>query len=154
VVEDDPALVRFGSVSFYLTREPAADLRGGAGTGRTVKGRDQAGRFPLHLASGDWSLSLGADGAVLTGPDQSATLSAMEGRLLKALLERAAEATYTPSAVLVGSVGFGSRSADGDNVRELVARVRRKLAKVGLKGLIESKPRTGYRLAPAMLRQP
>src|SRR5206468_3002785 len=47
----------------------------------------------------------------------------------------------------VGPTAVRVQVPGGDNVRELVCRVRKKLAAVGGGGLVQSKPNVGYRIA-------
>jgi hypothetical protein len=136
--------VRFGAVSFAASLDaigpsPAPML------GRTVP-RGDLDRRALVVRGARWELSVAQDAALLAGPAGQIPLSLMEGRLLRALWERG-DARFVASAQLVAQVGFGSRSADGDNVRELVRRLRKKLAPFGLDDLVESRRHAGYRLA-------
>jgi DNA-binding response OmpR family regulator len=54
---------------------------------------------------------------------------------------------FVSAPTLAEKLSFNSDYADGDNVRELVRRVRRKVRDAGLEDLIESRQRVGYRLA-------
>jgi DNA-binding response OmpR family regulator len=76
----------------------------------------------------------------------------MEFGLLQLLVERRrtvtdAELAYVAWHEIADALSFRSVQADSENVRELVHRVRRKLASVHADDLIESKRGVGYRLA-------
>ena len=82
----------------------------------------------------------------------SIELAAMEFGLLQLLVERRrtvtdAELAYVAWHEIADALSFRSVQADSENVRELVHRVRRKLASVAADDLIESKRGVGYRLA-------
>lgn len=79
-------------------------------------------------------------------------LSPRESALLGALLARwtelgGASGAYVAWHELALACGFQSIEADSDNVRELVRRVRTKLAAAGLRDLIASRTGAGYCLA-------
>ena len=146
-VETSGAHVRFGAVSFILCPD-ALDPAGAAPMGRlTVPRGSKSSRIGFAVNGVRWELSVMGDGATITGPAGELALSLMEGRLLALLLSRSQEPDFLPSADLVGEIGFGARAADGDNVRELVRRLRRKVESFGLGDLIESRRNAGYRIA-------
>jgi len=145
------APVRFGAVSFIVSLDALWPSGAPAG-GRTVPRVGSSPRCALLVRGVRWELSVATDGASLAGPPGEIALSLMEGRLLRLLLERTAEAGFAASAELVAAIGFGSRAADGENVRELVRRLRRKLAPHGLDDLIESRRNAGYRLSEHVTR--
>lgn len=144
-----PTHLRFGEVSLILCPDavPGAPARG-ADARRTVPSPERLDRLAVAIDGVRWELTLAADGAGLASVGARLELSSMEGRLLRLLLSRAGDDDFVPSAELVGALGFGSRAADSDNVRELVRRLRRKLDEAGLGELIESRRNAGYRVAP------
>ena len=83
--------------------------------------------------------------------EDTVQFTSLEFGLLDQLVERHtkyrdSELAFMSWQQLSGALAFKSRAADSENVRELVRRVRRKLKKVGISGLIESRQRVGYRL--------
>jgi DNA-binding response OmpR family regulator len=89
---------------------------------------------------------------VLRIADTSIELAAMEFGLLQLLVERRRSVTdpelaYVAWHEIADALSFRSVQADSENVRELVHRVRRKLASVQADDLIESKRGVGYRLS-------
>jgi len=75
-----------------------------------------------------------------------------EFALLRVLVERRravsdADDAFVRWVDIAASLSFRSLAVDSENVRELVRRVRRKLALAGLADLIESRQGTGYRLS-------
>ena len=91
------------------------------------------------------------EGGVVRGGERAIALTGRELRLLALLVVRRAlaadpELAYAPSPELAECLGFRSIDADGDNVRELVHRVRRKLIAAGLGDPVKSKRGVGYRL--------
>lgn len=95
------------------------------------------------------------DGALVRGAGRAASLTARELRLLELLVARrvvagSVELAFLASGEIAISVGFESIDADGDNVRELVHRLRRKLAAAGAADLVQSRRGAGYRLAAAV----
>ena len=143
--QDTP--VRFGAVSFLLCPDPLS-WPGPAPAGRrTVPRADRSSRVALLVRGARWELSMMGDSSALAGEGRQIVLSRMEGRLLGALLARAGEERFLATAELVCELGFGPRAADGENVRELVRRLRRKLDPGGLGDLIESRRQAGYRIA-------
>lgn len=140
-------LVRFGAVSFMMTPDAIDRLAGAPHGRRTVPRAGKGSRVTLLAHGTRWELSIGGEGARLAGGQHEVALSLMEGRLLGALLARSANTEFLSSAALVSELGFGSRAPDGENVRELVRRLRRKLDAVGLGDLVVSRRRAGYRIA-------
>ncbi len=91
-------------------------------------------------------------GGVLRDGERAIELTGLELRLLQVLaLRRLAaldvELAYVRSTELAAELGFRSIDADGDNVRELVMRVRRKLRGARIGELIGSRRGVGYRLS-------
>ena len=94
------------------------------------------------------------EGGTVRLAGQTVRLTAKELRLVQILDARRRETgdvdlAYVPSAEIAAACGFRSISADSDNVRELVLRVRRKLRAVGIGDLIDSRRGAGYRLGRA-----
>jgi hypothetical protein len=140
-------VVRFGRVSFMIC--PDALTRGTLPNARrTVPSSDRTGQLAALVRGERWELTIMAESARFAGGRAAVDLSLMEGRLLQVLLERSADDGFLTSGELVATLGFGTRGADSDNVRELVRRVRRKLETVSLGDLIVSRRILGYRLAP------
>ena len=78
-------------------------------------------------------------------------LAQMEFGLLQVLVGRRRavselEHSYLAWHEIAEALAFDSAEADGENVRDLVRRVRRKLQSLGCAELVESKPGVGYRL--------
>ena len=150
----DGDLLSFGSVAFYLATEelPAVECRSAA-AGRTVPTRSSDFVFAATLCSGEGEIELTqrvAGGVVRLG-DTLLELARLEFSLLMALVERRrrqqdAELCFVSSEELARALDFRSRDADGENVRELVRRVRRKLKQAGVQNLIESRQGVGYRV--------
>lgn len=144
-IVDRQAVVRFGAVSFMLSPDAPDPIR--APGGRTVPHGGKASPSAFLVGGVRWHLAILGEGASLSGDRGEVVLSAMEARLLTVLLSRTGDATFLSTADLVSALGFGSRAADGDNVRELVRRLRRKLDAFGLGELIESRRHAGYRIS-------
>jgi hypothetical protein len=144
---EQDTLIRFGAVSFLLCPD-ALGWSGPAPAGRrTVPRGDRGSRLAVVVRGVRWELSMMDESGALAGEGREIALSRMEGRLLGALLARAGEDRFLPTGELVCELGFGPRTADGENVRELVRRLRRKLDPLGLGDLIESRRQAGYRIA-------
>jgi DNA-binding response OmpR family regulator len=140
----DGARVRVGAVTLVF-REAAPRPR-----------RDTQPLAPgaLHVATPRGSIEVAprGDGGVARGPGGAIELTARELGLVQLLAARRAEArdpdwAYVASRELAGALGFRSIDPGGDNVRELVCRVRKKLASIGGAGVVQSKPNVGYRIA-------
>jgi hypothetical protein len=107
------------------------------------------GGFALALAGGAGAIEL-VDGGVRAG-HRFVSLSPREHALLERLVARRVladdpELAYVPSTEIAEALGFASIEADGDNVRELVHRLRRKLMTAGLGDAVKSRRGAGYRL--------
>ena len=99
------------------------------------------------------------DGGLARGAGRTVVLTALEHRLLHllAISRHAAddpELAYVPSAAIAELMGFASIEADGDNVRELVHRIRRKLVAAGIGDPVKSRRGVGYRLHGDLMLQP
>ncbi len=111
---------------------------------------------PSSVRVGAIELATRGAGGILRGPGGTALLTARELELVRTLAARRMESidpewAYVGSRELAGALGFRSIEPGGDNVRELVCRLRKKLASVGGGGLVESKPNVGYRIAAEVM---
>jgi hypothetical protein len=101
---------------------------------------------------------LHSGGSELRSAGAAVTLAPREHELVVALAARRRsrdpELAYVRGDELAPTLGFRSIEADGENVRELVRRVRRKLRAIGGEGLIETRRLAGYRLAAAPRGRP
>jgi DNA-binding response OmpR family regulator len=94
-------------------------------------------------------------GGELRHGDVALELGGLEFALLRALVERAQRApdpalAFLSTDELARMLRFRSDSADQENVRELIRRVRRKLQSIGIDGLIDSRRHADYRLGWAV----
>ena len=153
--------VRFGSVSFYFSarRVPIQQGRTGPGAGQTVPTRARDIAFQARVTSGEgneMALVQRASGGIMRiDEDTALEFARLEFALLKILTERRLlnpdpELAFVSSQELADLLDFKSQEADGENVRELVRRVRRKFKAEGIQDLIESRQGVGYRLAWAV----
>jgi len=99
-------------------------------------------------------LHLRDPGGVVRADGSVVAFARMEFALLRVLVERRRAAAdpdhaFVPWHEIASTLSFRSVSVDSENVRELVRRVRRKLAVAGLEELIESRQGIGYRLGGA-----
>ena len=149
------ATVRVGDVKFYFWPESLPKIDPPRGQGRTAPTRRDELVFSAKVKTPrghNLDLRQRVDGGVLRLAEQSIELAAMEFGLLQLLVERRravsdAELAYVAWHEIADALSFRSVQADSENVRELVHRVRRKLAGVQADDLIESKRGVGYRLA-------
>jgi pSer/pThr/pTyr-binding forkhead associated (FHA) protein len=147
--------VRFGDVSFYFSsdvelREPARHPGG-----HTVPTRTRDIIFQARVTD-EFGREIGlvqrATGGIVRIDEETALeFARLEFGLLKILAERRlghpdAELAFVSSQELAELLDFKSQEADGENVRELVRRVRRKFKVQGVDDLIESRQGVGYRL--------
>lgn len=147
--------IRLGDVKFYFWPEPLPKLEPPRGSGRTAPTRRDELVFSAKVTTPrghHLDLRQRVDGGVLRINDAAIELAAMEFGLLQLLVERRrtvtdAELAYVAWHEIADALSFRSVQADSENVRELVHRVRRKLAGVHADDLIESKRGVGYRLA-------
>jgi len=147
--------IRLGDVKFYFWPEPLPKIEPPRGSGRTAPTRRDELVFSAKVTTPrghQLDLRQRVDGGVLRIADSSIELAAMEFGLLQLLVERRrnvsdAELAYVAWHEIADALSFRSVQADSENVRELVHRVRRKLASVSADDLIESKRGVGYRLA-------
>ena len=149
------ATLRLGDVKFYFWPESLPKIEPPRGQGRTAPTRRDELVFSAKVVTPrghQLDLRQRVDGGVLRIGDSSIELAAMEFGLLQLLVERRrtvtdAELAYVAWHEIADALSFRSVQADSENVRELVHRVRRKLASVHADDLIESKRGVGYRLA-------
>ncbi len=149
------ATIRLGDVKFYFWPEALAKMDPPRGSGRTAPTRRDELVFSAKVTTPrghQLDLRQRVDGGVLRIGESSIELAAMEFGLLQLLVERRrtvtdAELAYVAWHEIADALSFRSVQADSENVRELVHRVRRKLASVAADDLIESKRGVGYRLA-------
>jgi hypothetical protein len=147
--------IRLGDVKFYFWPEALPKMEPPRGQGRTAPTRRDELVFSARVVTPRGhalDLRQRVDGGVLRISDSSIELAAMEFGLLQLLVERRrnvadAELAYVAWHEIADALSFRSVQADSENVRELVHRVRRKLANVQADDLIESKRGVGYRLA-------
>ena len=149
------ATLRLGDVKLYFWPEALPKSEPPRGSGRTAPTRRDELVFSARVLTPrghQLDLRQRVDGGVLRIADSSIELAAMEFGLLQLLVERRravtdAELAYVAWHEIADALAFRSVQADSENVRELVHRVRRKLASVAADDLIESKRGVGYRLA-------
>ena len=149
------ATLRLGDVKLYFWPETLPKIEPPRGSGRTAPTRRDELVFSARVVTPRGhalDLRQRVDGGVLRVADSSIELAAMEFGLLQLLVERRrtvsdAELAYVAWHEIADALSFRSVQADSENVRELVHRVRRKLAGVSADDLIESKRGVGYRLA-------
>jgi pSer/pThr/pTyr-binding forkhead associated (FHA) protein len=149
------ATLRLGDVKLYFWPEALPKIEPPRGSGRTAPTRRDELVFSARVVTPRGhalDLRQRVDGGVLRVGDSSIELAAMEFGLLQLLVERRrtvtdAELAYVAWHEIADALSFRSVQADSENVRELVHRVRRKLAGVSADDLIESKRGVGYRLA-------
>jgi pSer/pThr/pTyr-binding forkhead associated (FHA) protein len=149
------ATIRLGDVKFYFWPDVLPKIEPPRGSGRTAPTRRDELVFSAKVTTPKGhllDLRQRVDGGVLRIAESSIELAAMEFGLLQLLVERRrtvtdAELAYVAWHEIADALSFRSVQADSENVRELVHRVRRKLASVHADDLIESKRGVGYRLA-------
>jgi pSer/pThr/pTyr-binding forkhead associated (FHA) protein len=147
--------IRLGDVKLYFWPEALPKIEPPRGSGRTAPTRRDELVFSAKVTTPrghQLDLRQRVDGGVLRIAESSIELAAMEFGLLQLLVERRrnvtdAELAYVAWHEIADALSFRSVQADSENVRELVHRVRRKLASVAADDLIESKRGVGYRLA-------
>ncbi len=152
IVDDD--LVQLGEARFRFTSRPVAASDLPTDAGRTVRSSsvDLPLRVRLRGPAGVIEIIRRAEGGVAELGDRQVRLANLEFGLLRALIARSRqsgtiEEAFVSSRELLATLAFRSRSADNENVRELVRRVREKLRRIGAKRLIQSERGSGYRLA-------
>ncbi len=147
--------VRFGDVGFFFLSAAMPALGPARGVGGTVPtpGEQLALTARVQVADREVELvELGEGTGIARWSDGEIDFGRLEFGLLRLLALRRANAVdplraFIASAELARALDFNSVAADGENVRELVRRVRRKLKGAGLADLIESRKGAGYRLA-------
>jgi hypothetical protein len=153
-VLSDGDRVAFGSVAFYLATGALKTIENRSAPGRTVPTRSSDLVFAARLRGheGEIELTQRIAGGVARIGDELLELARLEFALVKVLVERRRkqpdpELCFVSSEELARALDFRSRDADGENVRELVRRVRRKLKQAGIVDLIESRQGVGYRVS-------
>jgi hypothetical protein len=146
--------VVFGSVAFYLATGTLTRVEIRFAPGGTVPTRSSDLVFAAKLrgAGGEIELTQRVAGGVARIGEELLELARLEFALVKTLVERRLkhpdpELCFVSSEELANALDFRSREADGENVRELVRRVRRKLKQAGVDNLIESRQGVGYRVS-------
>ncbi|MBX3155720.1 MAG: FHA domain-containing protein [Deltaproteobacteria bacterium] len=147
--------IRLGDVKLYFWPDSLPKIEPPRGSGRTAPTRRDELVFSAKVTTPKGhllDLRQRVDGGVLRINEASIELAAMEFGLLQLLVERRravsdTELAYVAWHEIADALSFRSVQADSENVRELVHRVRRKLASVSADDLIESKRGVGYRLA-------
>jgi len=149
------ATIQLGDVRFYFWPAVLPKVEPPRGAGRTAPSRHDQLVFSAKVTTPlghELDLRQRVDGGVLRIADTKIELAAMEFGLLQLLVERRRqvrdpELAYVAWHEIADALAFRSVQADSENVRELVHRVRRKLAGVVADDLIESKRGVGYRIA-------
>lgn len=146
--------ITFGSVAFYLSTRVLTPVGHEPAVGRTVptRSKDLVFAVTLQAAESEIELTQRVAGGVVRCGEDFLELARLEFALLKVLVERRQrqpnpELCFVSSEELARALDFRSRDADGENVRELVRRVRRKLKQAGVENLIESRQGVGYRVS-------
>lgn len=149
--------LRFGNVSFFFVVGQPAAAGARPATGQTVDVRSSQVAFQARVRLGDGEVGLvqRATGGIVRAAEAAVAFARLEFGLLRVLAERRRaagdpELAFVSSQELAELLDFRSRDADGENVRELVRRVRKKLATERIGELIESRQGAGYRLAGAV----
>lgn len=151
----DGDLVRFGEVPFVFTTRDLTSAAGLANERQTVQAIDSNNLIALDVEIAgivvDITLEAGCDGVVSTASSR-VEMGPLETELLRILAlrrlrVRSPELSFVSSDELLEQLVFHSVSATASNIRELVNRLRQKLATTGTPDLVESKRGVGYRLA-------
>lgn len=158
--------VHLGRLGFYFLSDPAVvpslrPRRGVAETSRPPSVARVATENDLRTrdsATLEVLEPTGGGGSVLRISDKAVQLTIAQHELFTLLLDRMQTDVDVPPGVrgfvtieeLLGRLSLDSHSADADNVRQLVRRVRRQLCNAGIGDLIESRQGLGYRLVPQL----
>jgi len=151
--------LRFGEVGFYFWAPALPVDARPTGSGRTAPTRRDQIVFGVKVstpAGQTVELSQRVDGGIARIGGAIVELARMEFGLLQLLAERRRltgdpELAYVAWHEIADILAFRSVEADSENVRELVRRVRRKLAAASIDDLVESKQGVGYRLSGALV---
>ncbi len=170
--------IRVAEVSLYFEHVGQVDANAIATSTQTVPSpplrvddadtevRDAAPRAPSRYAVGSqtWLLSEpgGGGGGVVKVGDAAVSLTLPQLELVRLLLDRARVDAALPDEVrgfvstgeLVADIPWDTPHPNDDNVKHLVRRVRRVLAREGLDDTIESRPGFGYRLRVLATTEP
>jgi pSer/pThr/pTyr-binding forkhead associated (FHA) protein len=151
--------LRLGEIGLYFWTPALPIDERLHGRGRTAPTRRDQIVFGVKVstpAGQTVELSQRIDGGIARIGTAIVELARMEFGLLQLLTERRRntpdpELAYVAWHEVADVLSFKSVEADSENVRELVRRVRRKLANAGIDDLIESRQGVGYRLSGALL---
>jgi len=148
----DGARLRVGDVELrFVAAAPPARARR-----RTATAPAPVPPPAVLIATDAGAFEVAIDRGLVRGAAGAVALSQRERALIELLIDRRAgchpDLAYLPGAALAGALGFRSLDADGENVRELVLRVRRKLRAIGADRLVETRRNAGYRLGGAVTR--
>lgn len=146
--------LQVGDVTLYFSiRGRPEDEHHRAISGGTLPTPSRTIAFAATLEHQGQSIELRqrAGGGIVRLGDTTLELARLEFALLQGLVEARQsrgdpELAFLSSRDLAASLQFQSREADSDNVRELVRRVRKKMAAAGIDDLIESRQGAGYRI--------
>ncbi|MCE9572628.1 MAG: FHA domain-containing protein [Deltaproteobacteria bacterium] len=149
------AAVSFGDVRFYFWAPALGTGPRPTGRGRTAPTRTVARVFSATIKTregGAIEVAQRTDGGFARAGEKVVELARMELALIQTLVERLrtvteAELAYVAWHEIAEALAFDSVEADSENVRDLVRRVRKKTATLGVGELIESKHGVGYRVA-------
>ncbi len=150
--------IGLGEIRFYFWAPALTPPERPTGRGRTAPTRRDQIVFAAQVTTRDGrtvELSQRTDGGFARAADSVVELARMEFGLLQLLAERRRtspdpEHSYVAWHEIAEALAFDSVEADSENVRDLVRRVRRKLATLSCGELIESKHGVGYRLSGAL----
>ena len=148
---DRGSILRMGDVALYFWPDvfPKTELRGAGDTGPARRVELAVGVSAVTSRGQRFDLSERGGGGLLRLGSSAVQLAPMEFALLQLLIEgrrtQDVQHGWVSWSEISRGVCFDSISAESDNVRELVHRVRRKLEVAGAFGLIESKRGVGYR---------
>ena len=144
--------VTFGKVSFYYVIRAANASNLPYGVGGTVPTKTAAA-LSIRLSSGELAAEVHERGTcgVLRLGSHTLDFTRLEFALLRALVQPVLQYDdptmhYVSTQTLLRSLDFRSLNPTGENLRELVRRLRVKLGKLGMKSVIESKRGVGYRI--------
>jgi pSer/pThr/pTyr-binding forkhead associated (FHA) protein len=155
---ENGSTIGFGEIRFYFwSPSLPADARP-SGRGRTLPTRKDSLIFAAQVVTREGrtvELSQRTDGGFARASEAVVELARMEFGLIQLLAERRRTApdpehSYVAWHEIAEALAFDSVEADSENVRDLVRRVRRKLATLACGDLIESKHGVGYRLSGAL----
>lgn len=143
-----------GDVAFYFTTRAAPHSELPHGLGGTVPTRASSLLLAVRLDQNGHSAELRqrVGGGLIRSAHGSLDLAPLEFALLRALIEKVLGAgdpdmQFVSTQLLLRALDFRTLDPSGENLRELVRRLRRKLQQIGMDHVIESKRGVGYRLS-------